>query len=190
SSTIVEDAASDQLEQIEGGGIERRVAHARLRGSDILAFTIKRRLRVGAGLLRLGKRDQPGRRQGGNLRATRLPLIRSAGGVPARWPNDITAVAAHIDAGADLACAVTNFDVGVTSENQMPAAARSDGRPSGRKRSALCDQLVERRLAVDLLGGIEVEIDRPYSARGTHWYADHGVGISLPPCEDLRFVSG
>src|SRR5262249_7724660 len=31
---------------------------------------------------------------------------------------------------------------------------------------------------------------RPYSARGTHWYADHGVGISLPPCEDLRFVSG
>jgi len=54
---LVELAAGDDLKQIEGGGVECGVAGARLRGSDVFAFTLKRRPRVGAGLLRLGEGD-------------------------------------------------------------------------------------------------------------------------------------
>src|SRR5262249_34604146 len=56
------------------------------------------------------------------------------------------------------------------------------------KRAALRDPLIERSLAVDLSGGIEGEIDCQQIARGTHRYADHGVGGLLPPREDLRLI--
>ena len=72
----------------------------------------------------------------------------------------------------------------------MPATARGDGCPGRRERAALRDQLIECGLAIDFPGGIEVEIDRPKIACRTHWCADHGVGILLPPCANLRFISG
>src|SRR5262249_11147377 len=72
----------------------------------------------------------------------------------------------------------------------MPSAARSDRHPGGWERSMLRDQLVERGPAIDLLGGIEIEIDRPHSARGASWRADHRIRVLLPPREDLRLVPG
>src|SRR5262249_48387751 len=111
--------------------------------------SLERRLGVGTRLLRFGERDQPGRCQGGSLRATWLPLIGPARSVPARRPNDIAAVAADIDTGTDLASAVADFDIGVPNPNLVPATAWRGGYPGGRKRTTLRNQLIERGLAVD-----------------------------------------
>src|SRR5262249_53236426 len=80
--------------------------------------------------------------------------------------------------------------VGLRSANQVSTAARGDGRPSGRECASLRNQLIERGLAVDLSGGIDVKVDCPHAARGAHRYANHGVGVLLPPREDLCLVSG
>src|SRR5262249_11708249 len=155
-----------------------------------LALTVERRLCVGAGLPRLGERDQPRRRQSCGLRTTRLPLIHSASGVPARRPDDVTAGSARIDAGPDLADAIADVDTGIPNPNQMPATAGSDGRPGRWQRTALGNQLIERGLAIDLPDRIDIKIDDPHSARGSCWHPDHGVGVLLPPSKDLCFVLG
>src|SRR5262249_5826772 len=102
----------------------------------------------------------------------------------------VAAIAAHIDAGPNLARAIANLDVRVPTKKQVSPTARSNGHPGRRERSVLRDQLVERSPAIDLLGGIEIEIYRPHVACGTGWGTDHRVGILLPPREDLRFIPG
>src|SRR5262249_23792473 len=149
---LVESVATDELTKIKRGGVERVVARARLRGGDVLTFTIERRPRPCSRLHYLSERDQPRRRQRGILRSAAFPLIRPAGGVPARRQTDVTTVTAHIDPRANLARAVADFDVEVPSKNQMLATARSDGCPGGWEWPALRGQLVERGLAVDFLG--------------------------------------
>src|SRR5262249_4569451 len=74
--------------------------------------------------------------------------------------------------------------------HQVPSTARSNGCPSRRDRAALRGQLIERGLAIDLSGRIEIEIDCPQVACRTRRRTDHGVGILLPPREDLRLVPG
>src|SRR5262249_798111 len=128
--------------------------------------------------------------QAGLRRPPGFLLFCPPGGFRAGGGAVVPAIAAHIDAGADLAGAVADFDVGVPSKNQVLSTARRDARPSGRKRAALCDQLIERSLAVDLFGRVEVEIDCPQVACRTHRRTDHGIGILLPPREDLRLVPG
>jgi hypothetical protein len=116
-------------------------------------------------------------------------LVRSTGGIPARRQTDVTTVTAHIDAGTDLAGAVADLDIGVPNKDQVLSTARCDARPGRWKRTALRDQLIERGFAIDLSGRVAVEIDRPQAACRAHRCADHGVGILLPPPEDLRFIS-
>jgi len=72
----------------------------------------------------------------------------------------------------------------------MPSAAWRDSRPCKRERPALCNQLIECGLAIDPLGGIGIEVNRPKIARRAHWCADHGVGVLLPPSEDLCLIPG
>src|SRR5262249_30855217 len=111
-------------------------------------------------------------------------------GVSARRQDDVAAVAAHINAGTDLARAVADFDVGVPRKEEMPTATWGDGHPGGRERTVLHNELVERGLAVELPRGAEIKVDGPHTARGTHRRTNHGVGVLLPPCEDLRFIPG
>jgi hypothetical protein len=96
----------------------------------------------------------------------------------------------HSDSGVSRCSGtIADFDIGIPSEDQMLPTARRDARPSGWKRAALRDQLIERGFAIDFSSRITIEINRPYSARRTHWRANHGIRILLPPREDLRLVS-
>src|SRR5262245_4848537 len=72
----------------------------------------------------------------------------------------------------------------------MSTTAWSGGGPGEWKRVVSRSQLIELGLTVELLDRIGFEIGDPKSARRTGRGADHGVGIMLPPGEDLRLVFG
>jgi hypothetical protein len=70
----------------------------------------------------------------------------------------------------------------------MSSAARGDGHQGRRQCVPLRDQVIERRLAVDLLGGVDIEVDHPHAARRSGRRADHGVGPASPPRANLYLV--
>src|SRR5262249_16972135 len=72
----------------------------------------------------------------------------------------------------------------------MSTAARRDGHQGRWQCTPLRGQLIERGPAIDLLGGVEVEIDHPHPARRPSRRADHRVPPARPPRANLRLVLG
>src|SRR5262249_30657218 len=163
----VEAATTNNLKEIEGGGIERVVARSRLRGLDRLALAIERRARPDAGLLAAGKLDQPlGRRD--RLIGVGIPAVHPAVSGPGRRKDSVPALAPDVDAGANPAGAVANLGGGapVPGENPMLAPARGKRRQGFRQFTTLCGELRERRLAVDLLDRIDVVVEHTHVTHG------------------------
>src|SRR5262245_43030065 len=184
-------AACDDLVEVEGGGVERLVALARRSRSDGCALVFERLPSPGLRApLRFGKRElnKPVGCRDRALRTIRVPAIISTIGIATRRQADIPAFAADIDAGADLAGTVADYDVGVPDKHEMPTTARCDRHQWSRNSAMLNNELIERGPTVDLLGRVEVEFDAPDAARRSGRRGDHSIGPLLPPCDDLGFV--
>ena len=128
---LVEFAAGNDLEQVEGGGVEGIVASAGLRIGNRVTLLLEGGACPGlvalpSLILCTGELDEPARSRDGPVGTGWVPLIESAIGAAARRQADIAAIAADIDALTYLAGAVVDLNAVGPSEDEVPAAARRD----------------------------------------------------------------
>ena len=127
--------------------------------------------------------EQPLRRVGGVV--GRGPFVGLAVGAWARCGDDVAAIAARIDTGADLRGAVLDPESGVPEQDVLATAGRALD-AGGRRRAVLLHQPFPCGEAI-VLG---IDVDGEQAAHCAHGHADLSVGPLGPPLLDGLGVGG
>src|SRR3984893_14154412 len=126
--------------------------------------------------------EKPLRRDGEGVGAVDGPAIAAAARVQARRGNDITAVAAHIDARCKLAGGIADFSLGPSKEEMWAACGNAlDG---GRQCTVLVFELLKLGLGVDI---IDVD-DHDAGCRAGSDANIAGRGLTPATADDVRIA--
>jgi hypothetical protein len=191
-----ERSSTDDLAESERHAIQRVVSASLRCVAKAIEFTIDRRFCPCRGIPELGERRRhPGRRrlQGSEDPSRKLweqlavgrDLVAAAGAMAARWCDDVPAIGARVDAGAEAASGVGK---GVTRvrEVEVPAAAASPDGSTRRQRTML--DLKNGEGLITAVVGVDVHDDETTCSAGSNGHAR--IGPPIPPLRDLIGLRG